>query len=264
MNEEVAGGARLADPAGLMGGRGEGAPARQAARPRRPGPARAARPEGRRAGPGRLNRRYRMEELRLGPLPLAVSDHGGDGRPVVLLPGGGRTRRDWDAFAGLLRDAGYHPVAVDLRGQGRSGVAPWSWPGALSDVATVVDTLGLDRPAVVGHSLGGMVAALWAARHPECPLAVNVDGLDLFTVYRATRAPLLVVCGVADGSGGFLPEHLAAAWADYRAWVWRELATLAAQVPLVSVVSLPTGHDVHRQDPAALLRLVTDRLTAAA
>ncbi len=250
-----------------------------------------------------------MEELRLGPLPLAVSDHGGDGRPVVLLPGGGRTRRDWDAFAGLLRDAGYHPVAVDLRGQGRSGVAPWSWPGALSDVATVVDTLGLDRPAVVGHSLGGMVAALWAARHPECPLAVNVDGhgnptrpdqfagsddpahrslltfignaveelpeplaqmmgevdaLDLFTVYRATRAPLLVVCGVADGSGGFLPEHLAAAWADYRAWVWRELATLAAQVPLVSVVSLPTGHDVHRQDPAALLRLVTDRLTAAA
>src|SRR6266545_3718098 len=210
MNEEVAGGARLADP-------------------------------------GRLNRRYRMEELRLGPLPLAVSDHGGDGRPVVLLPGGGRTRRDWDAFAGLLRDAGYHPVAVDLRGQGRSGVAPWSWPGALSDVATVVDTLGLDRPAVVGHSLGG-----------------EVDALDLFTVYRATRAPLLVVCGVADGSGGFLPEHLAAAWADYRAWVWRELATLAAQVPLVSVVSLPTGHDVHRQDPAALLRLVTDRLTAAA
>lgn len=29
---------------------------------------------------------------------------------------------------------------------------------------------------MVGHSLGGMVAALWATGHPECPLAVNADG----------------------------------------------------------------------------------------
>jgi len=30
--------------------------------------------------------------------------------------------------------------------------------------------------AIVGHSLGGMVAALWATTHAECPLAVNIDG----------------------------------------------------------------------------------------
>jgi pimeloyl-ACP methyl ester carboxylesterase len=247
-----------------------------------------------------------VTELRLGRLPVAVTDHGGDGRAVVLLPGGGRTRTDWAGFAALLRGRGYRPVAVDLRGQGDSGTAPWSWPGALSDVSTVVDALNLDRPAVVGHSLGGMVAALWAGRHPECPLCVNVDGhgnptrldqfagpagspgyrsliafignaleelpeplaqmmgevdaLDLFGAYRRVRAPLLVVCGTAPGSGGVLPDHLEAAWGAYRAWVWRELAALADQVPLVSVVSLPTGHDVHREDPTGLLGAVLAHL----
>jgi len=63
---------------------------------------------------------------------------------------------------------------MDLRGHGESAAGPWSWPRVLADVASVADAL--DRPAVIGHSLGGMVAALWAREHPECPLAVNLDG----------------------------------------------------------------------------------------
>jgi pimeloyl-ACP methyl ester carboxylesterase len=108
-------------------------------------------------------------------VPLHVRSSGG-GRPVVLLHGGGRSVADWDDVAAALAALGYAPVAVDLRGHGRTPAAPWSWPAALSDVAAVVAELGLDRPAVVGHSLGGMVAALWATEHPECPLAVNADG----------------------------------------------------------------------------------------
>ncbi|OLB76753.1 MAG: hypothetical protein AUI14_17650 [Actinobacteria bacterium 13_2_20CM_2_71_6] len=246
-------------------------------------------------------------QVRTGPVPVVAGDYGGSGRDVLLLPGGGRTRRDWDTFAGLLHESGYRPVALDLRGHGESGAAPWSWPGALADVSAVVDELHLDRPVVIGHSLGGMVAALWATQHDDCPLAVNVDGhgnptradqflgadgaavarqslitflgnaveelpdalaqlmsevhaLDLFAVYRAARCPLLVVSGVAEGSALFLPEHLQAAWEAYRVWVWRELDTVAREVPLVSVASLPTGHDVHREDPQGLLRLVVSHL----
>jgi pimeloyl-ACP methyl ester carboxylesterase len=58
----------------------------------------------------------------------------------------------------------------------RPPTADWSWDLALSDIAAVVDALGLIRPAVVGHSLDGMIAALWAAAHPDCPLAANLDG----------------------------------------------------------------------------------------
>jgi pimeloyl-ACP methyl ester carboxylesterase len=39
-----------------------------------------------------------------------------------------------------------------------------------------LEGLGLDNPAVVGHSLGGALAIRWAKRHPECPGVVNLDG----------------------------------------------------------------------------------------
>ena len=115
-------------------------------------------------------------KLVVGKVPIAAEDHGGQGRDVLLLHGGGRTRRDWDAFAKLLIGNGFHPVSMDLRGHGESAAAPWSWQEALADVAAVVKEYELRRPMIIGHSLGGMVAALWAGEHPECPLAVNLDG----------------------------------------------------------------------------------------
>ncbi|TYB69862.1 alpha/beta hydrolase [Nonomuraea sp. PA05] len=111
-----------------------------------------------------------------GGVPIAAHDHGGSGQDVLLLHGGGRTRHDWDVFARLLVTAGFRPVSMDLRGHGESGAAPWSWQAALGDVTAVAGAYGLHRPVIVGHSLGGMVAALWASEHPDCPLAVNLDG----------------------------------------------------------------------------------------
>ncbi|MET8006528.1 alpha/beta fold hydrolase [Nonomuraea glycinis] len=112
----------------------------------------------------------------IGDVPIAAEDHGGRGQDVLLLHGGGRSREDWAVFAKLLLDRGFRPVSMDLRGHGESGAAPWSWEGALADVAAVVEEVGLHQPVVIGHSLGGMVAALWAGDHPECRLAVNLDG----------------------------------------------------------------------------------------
>jgi pimeloyl-ACP methyl ester carboxylesterase len=241
-------------------------------------------------------------------VPIVTTDHGGSGPAVLLLHGGGRTRHDWDEFAPMLRERGYHPVAMDLRGHGDSASGPWSWGSVLADVGSVAD--GLDAPAVVGHSLGGMVAALWAGQHPECPLAVNLDGhgnptrpdqylgldevarahayldmtayfaqaaealdgptmqvlrevetLDLIAAYRATRCPLLVVNGSDHRwARNLLPEHLVPAWEAYRAWTADQLDRVAREVPYVSVASLPTGHDIHRQDPAGLLTLLVNFL----
>ncbi|GAA4582460.1 hypothetical protein GCM10023194_17230 [Planotetraspora phitsanulokensis] len=48
-----------------------------------------------------------MRKLTAGDVPIAAEDLGGHGRDVLLLHGGGRTRRDWDVFAGLLIDNGF-------------------------------------------------------------------------------------------------------------------------------------------------------------
>jgi pimeloyl-ACP methyl ester carboxylesterase len=53
---------------------------------------------------------------------------------------------------------------------------PWEWEAVLDDLEAVIDHFGLADPAVVGHSLGGMVAGMWTRRHPDCPAAVSLDG----------------------------------------------------------------------------------------
>lgn len=107
---------------------------------------------------------------------LAVHDFGGTGAPVMLLHGFGGKAADWTDFAALLTDR-FRVYAMDLRGHGDSADGEWTWDLLVSDVSRVVAQRGLSRPAVVGHSLGGGVAALWARQHPDCPGVVNLDGL---------------------------------------------------------------------------------------
>lgn len=107
-------------------------------------------------------------------VPLAVRDFGGTGKAVVLLHGLGRTLVDWSVMAPLLRPQ-FRTVAFDLRGHGQSGDGPWSWEGAVADIEAVATQLSLGTPDVVGHSLGGMLAVMWAKAHPGAR-AVNLDG----------------------------------------------------------------------------------------
>ncbi|MFI5952461.1 alpha/beta fold hydrolase [Cryptosporangium sp. NPDC051539] len=118
-------------------------------------------------------------------VPISVRDFGrhpqsgsgdGWGGDLVLLPAARATADSWDAVGTLLRGLGYRPVAVEPRGHGRSGAGDWTWDAVVADLDAVVRALGLERPAVIGHGLGGAVAARWAAGHPECPLAVSIDG----------------------------------------------------------------------------------------
>ncbi|TMR89853.1 alpha/beta hydrolase [Nonomuraea basaltis] len=109
-------------------------------------------------------------------IPLAARDHGGDGPAVLLLHGLGGTLEAWDTLAPLLARK-HRVVAVDLRGHGLSGDGPWEWDAVLGDLEAVVKHFRLDRPAIVGHSLGGMLALMWARNHPGCPAIVNLDGL---------------------------------------------------------------------------------------
>jgi pimeloyl-ACP methyl ester carboxylesterase len=110
-----------------------------------------------------------------GDVPIAARDYAGDGPGLLLLHGAGGNLAHMSALAGALSPT-YRVVAVDLRGHGRSGNGPWNWPDILADLDAVVADLRLGAPAVVGMSLGGMIATMWADTHPSGPGAVSLDG----------------------------------------------------------------------------------------
>ena len=84
-----------------------------------------------------------------------------DDSAVLLLHGGGQTRHSWGGTAATLARKGFYAVSADLRGHGESD---WDPDGHYGFDAFRTDTEAwctlLDRPAVVGASMGGM-AGLW-------------------------------------------------------------------------------------------------------
>jgi pimeloyl-ACP methyl ester carboxylesterase len=89
-----------------------------------------------------------------------------DAPAVVLLHGGSAHAHWWDLFAAAIADA-YRVLAFDLRGHGDSAhVSPPAYTVAdmAADIAAAIETLGLTRIHLVGHSLGGMVAANYVGR----------------------------------------------------------------------------------------------------
>ncbi|WFE39389.1 alpha/beta fold hydrolase [Micromonospora sp. WMMD998] len=98
---------------------------------------------------------------------LYVESHGA-GRPMILLHGG---LGSGEMFAPVLPAlaTGHQVILVDLQGHGRTADIDRPLDVALmaDDIAALIDHLGLDRPDLVGFSLGGGVAMHVAFRHPE-------------------------------------------------------------------------------------------------
>jgi pimeloyl-ACP methyl ester carboxylesterase len=111
-----------------------------------------------------------------GGVRLAVRDAGGRGAPVVLVHGLGTIQRSWDRLAPLLVPH-LRVVTYDQRGHGGSQAATDYSPDAFTaDLQAVLDALDLERPLLVGHSLGALLAVEVAANRPGCAGVVAVDG----------------------------------------------------------------------------------------
>ena len=104
----------------------------------------------------------------------------GTGKNVMLLHGWTCDSHDWSWQLPLF-ESKYHVVAADLRGHGRSEVMP---PGAYTPADYAADIEAListkypgQKFIVVGHSMGGQIAARLAAKRPDVVSAVvSVDG----------------------------------------------------------------------------------------
>jgi pimeloyl-ACP methyl ester carboxylesterase len=109
---------------------------------------------------------------------VAYRDFGGRGSAVMLVHGLGGNLAHWERVAPLLLDR-YRLIAIDLPSHGASTApAVYSFDHDLGAVDEVRQRLRLDRPALVGHSYGGMLAvSLGASRPGDYRAVVNVDGL---------------------------------------------------------------------------------------
>jgi pimeloyl-ACP methyl ester carboxylesterase len=97
--------------------------------------------------------------------------------PVLLLHGGNQTAHSWDLVS-LNLAKHYHVVAAAQRGHGDS---EWPRDGDTShqtmaqDALALIDTLGFEKPAVIAHSMGGIVAMNLLTRSDVASRLVIVD-----------------------------------------------------------------------------------------
>jgi pimeloyl-ACP methyl ester carboxylesterase len=92
-----------------------------------------------------------------------------EGVALLLLHGFGNEAHIWDDFAPVVAPY-YRTVAMDLRGHGDSAhdsQRRYDYQSHVRDLEAITAELGIGRLVLVGHSLGGRISALFAARHPR-------------------------------------------------------------------------------------------------
>lgn len=113
-----------------------------------------------------------------------------DGRLIVLLHGGGQTRHAWKGAGETLGAAGYHAIAYDARGHADSDWSPevqYDASANVRDLLAVVDSIGAEKPVLVGASMGGSTSLI----------AVGEGLIDAGALVLVDMAPKINPAGTA-------------------------------------------------------------------
>lgn len=204
----------------------------------------------------------------------------GTGDPVLLVHGWACDSQDWMWLIPALAPT-YRVIAVDLRGHGRSSVPKdgFSPPTFAADLAALIDTLVGGPVAIVGHSLGTVVASTIAVERPE--LVKGMVLVDPVYGIPAELVPLMEVTirafeltdpvDVTVGAFSFFyteqtPPHLPV-------WHRRRIQGMPPHVVAQTLANIYTGPDVWaigdataeylKQRRAPVLALYADEARAA-
>ncbi len=148
------------------------------------------------------------------PLSMAYLDiapRNANGRTVVLLHGKNFCAATWQSTIAALSDAGYRVIAPDQVGFCRSS-KPSAYQFSLGQLAfnthALLEKLGIKQAAIVGHSMGGMLAVRYALQYPQ----------------QTTQLALVNPIGLEDWKAEGVP------WRPIDAWYTRELKTDYASI----------------------------------
>lgn len=140
--------------------------------------------------------------FRAGTLRLHYLEWGArSATPLILLHHVSSHAHTWDHFASRM-SLDYRVLALDMRGHGDSqwaGVGNYTTEHYASDVAALVEHLNLERVIVLGGSLGGRVALVYAAQHSQRVAALIMEDVG------AVRPPAISQ-GFADRVAAGDPE----------------------------------------------------------
>ena len=182
-----------------------------------------------------------------GDLPIHVLEWSREGVPFVLLHGFGNEAHVWDDFVPVIAPY-YRTLALDLRGHGDSGHDPerrYDYEFHVRDLEAVTAALGIERFVLMGHSLGGRIATLFAGAHPERLAGlVLVDSGPELDARGTTRIVLDVQKeDTASGSRGF--ESLAE---------YERLLSLAYPAAKPEVIARMARHGARRGEDGRYVR----------
>lgn len=140
-----------------------------------------------------MRERPRLHDVPVASGDLRVAEWPSDGPTTLLLHGLTANHVSWLFLADALPER--RLLAPDLRGRGGSRAlpGPYGLAAHADDVAAVIDRLGGGPVAVVGHSMGGFIAAALAERHPDLVEGlVLVDGGLPFATDELTQTEQVV------------------------------------------------------------------------
>jgi pimeloyl-ACP methyl ester carboxylesterase len=151
----------------------------------------------------------------------------GDGPPVVLVHGLSATRRNVVQGSRHLVKRGYHLIAYDARGHGLSSPPEdpkaYEYADLVADLERVLEELEIERPILVGSSMGAATTMAFALAHPErVPALVQIT--PAYTGNRTTRVPVEVWARLANALDEGVDAFVDASVPDDMPERWREVA----------------------------------------
>ncbi len=125
-----------------------------------------------------------MQKTKVNEINIAY-ERRGRGEPLVLIHGYPLDSSIWDEITSLL-EKDFDLILPDMRGMGRSDAADGTYTVAdiASDVAGLLDQLGIAKAFIAGHSMGGYVALAFARAFPD-----HVRGLGMVSSQVLADSP---------------------------------------------------------------------------
>jgi pimeloyl-ACP methyl ester carboxylesterase len=168
---------------------------------------------------------------------------GGEKPPLVLLHGLSLDGRCWAPHAREL-EVGFDVVMPDARGHGGSSTpaAGYTYDELAADVVGLIQGLALASPILVGHSMGGMTAAVVAARHPT--LLRGLVLVDPTFLSPATQREVYAGGALREQHRRLLARSLPELLAELKARHPHRSAELVESIARARLATRPEAYDV--------------------